>query len=51
VEALSPHGIEAKHPDFLVYQMKLAQGAVCAAVKGIWARLKKPPRSVEGHFR
>ena len=45
--ALSPYGIEAKHPDeFLVDQMGLAPGAVVRIILEQSQALKNPPRTV-----
>ena len=49
--ALKPYGIEAQHPDdFLIYQLDLAQGPVCTAIKRLRSRLKNPPMDVESYL-
>jgi len=45
-EVLSPHGIEALHPDeFVLDTLDLAPGAVCEALAEQSANLKNPPMS------
>lgn len=45
-DILQPLGLEAQHPDdFLSFQLDLAPGIVCTALKRIRARLKNPPRT------
>jgi predicted nucleic acid-binding protein len=47
VSALTPHGIEAIHPDdFVANELDLYQPAVCSAVKIVRGRLKNPPMEV-----
>ena len=47
LDALSPFGLEAQHPDaFVLDAIDLAPGAVCAAVSQQAASLKNPPRSL-----
>ena len=49
--ALAPFEIEAQHPDeFLCNHLSLAPGVVCGAVRKVWARLLKPPYSVEEYL-
>ena len=49
--ALAPFEIEAQHPDeFLCNHPSLAPGVVCGAVRKVWARLLKPPYSVEEYL-
>jgi len=44
---LSPHGIEAQHPDeFVLHLIDLAPGVVCTTVAEQAAALKNPPRTV-----
>ena len=43
-ESLSPHKIEAQHPDeFLRNQLDLAPGLFCSAVRKVRLRLQAPP--------
>lgn len=46
-EVLSPHGIEAQHPDvFLTHALDLSTGVVCEAVKRCRKRNKNPKYSI-----
>ncbi len=51
VDALTPYGIEAQHPDeFLNCQLELAPSLVCSAAKKQRSSLKNPPLSVEEYL-
>lgn len=46
-EQLTPYAIEAQHPDeFVLHQIDLAAGAVCAVISEQAAALKNPPLTV-----
>ncbi len=48
LEALNTYSIEAIHPDdFICYQLELAPGKVCNAIKTQREALKKPPKTTE----
>jgi predicted nucleic acid-binding protein len=50
-EALTPHGLEARHPDkFLTHTLDLSQGVVCEAVKRCRVRSKNPPYAVDEYL-
>jgi predicted nucleic acid-binding protein len=49
--SLSPHGIEAIHPDdFVANELDLYQPAVCESVKIVRARLTRPSLSVDEYL-
>jgi predicted nucleic acid-binding protein len=49
--ALTPYGIEAKHPDdFVADMIDIAQPTVWGAVKDVRARLKNPPQTAEEYL-
>jgi hypothetical protein len=50
-ESLSPHKIEAQHPDeFLRNQLDLAPGVFCSAVRKVRLRLQAPPYSAPDYL-
>jgi hypothetical protein len=48
-EALGPLGVDAQHPDeFILHLIDLDEDTVCAAIRAVRARLRKPARDASG---